>query len=278
MTSYPCPPMNLPGCYSSTTVEGLMPHLPIHQCDTFVTSPTSPIIRKRKRELVKTDHVATLSNRLVLSSVHYTNPQFRFDYPEPSGDHREVLVSQRCLHRKRRVQQPHTHHRPPYTENIAHALQSSSSQTKIPSQNDCVSAVLDVNSPPVSPRTISPNPYQQPQTLCASAFCLRPCHICHRRPTTLEFVDAYADCELCGQRSCYICLRHCDAINCNGLAKIPKRNFQESANGDGVQAGQARKVCSTCAVEGVTEGGMEVVRCLECVRGFQYQWQAVHPD
>ncbi|PYI07435.1 hypothetical protein BO78DRAFT_313283 [Aspergillus sclerotiicarbonarius CBS 121057] len=275
MTFYSCLPMNLPGYYSTTTVEDLMPHLPIDQCDSFVASPT---IRKRKRESVQTDHITTPSNRLISSSIHYTNPQFRLDYPEFSDDSREIFTRQRCLHRKRRVQQPHTHHRPPFTDNLSHTIQSSSSQTKTSSTNVCVSAALDANSPPVSPRTISPNPYQQPQTLCASAFCLRPCHICHRRPTTREFIDAYADCDLCGQRSCYICLRYCDAIDCSGLVKIPTSNFQESANGDGVQTERARKVCSACAVEGVTEAGMEVIRCLECVRGFQSQWQAVHPD
>ncbi|PWY65283.1 hypothetical protein BO94DRAFT_570406 [Aspergillus sclerotioniger CBS 115572] len=267
--------MNLPGYYSTNTVEDLMPHLPIDQRGSFVTSPS---IRKRKREQVQADIVSTSSDRLVPSSIQYTNPQFRLDYPELSGQSRGVFTRQRCLHRKRRVQQPHTHRRSPFTENLSHTLQSNSSQTKISSQNIYVSAALEVNSPPVSPRTTSPNPYQQPQTLCASAFCLRSCHICHRKPTTREFIDAYADCDLCGQRSCHICLRYCDAIDCSGLVKMPTFNFQESANSDGMQTQRARKVCSACAVEGVTEAGMEVARCLECVRGFQPQFQAVHPD
>ena len=216
--------------------------------------------------------------RLIPSSIQYTNPQFCLDYPELSGQSREVFTRQRCLHGKRRVQQPHTHRKLSFTDDTSHTPPSSSSQSKILSQNIYVSAALEVNSPPVSPRTISPNPYQQPQNLCASTFCLRSCHICHRKPTTREFIDAYADCDLCGQRSCYICLRYCDALDCSGLVKISTCHFQESTNGDGMQTERARKVCSACAVEGVTEAGMEVARCLECVRGFEPQWQAVLPD
>jgi hypothetical protein len=31
--------------------------------------------------------------------------------------------------------------------------------------------------------------------------------------------------------------------------------------------GRRRKVCSGCAVEGLTETGTEIVRCLDCVQG-----------
>lgn len=143
------------------------------------------------------------------------------------------------------------------------------------SQDTCISGV---SSPPVSPKTIPPTSYQQPQTLFASASCLRPCHICHRRPTTREYVDAYADCELCGRRSCYICLRHCDSVDCSGLLRTPTSGCQERPDDDEWQAERARKVCSACAVEGVTESGKEVIRCLECVQGLQSQWQALHLD
>ncbi|KAJ9139094.1 hypothetical protein NKR23_g8045 [Pleurostoma richardsiae] len=41
------------------------------------------------------------------------------------------------------------------------------------------------------------------------ASVLSPCHICHRRPTKKSDLDAFADCEGCGQRTCYICIRQC---------------------------------------------------------------------
>lgn len=35
-----------------------------------------------------------------------------------------------------------------------------------------------------------------------------------------------------------------------------------------------RKICSSCAVEGITETGAEIVRCLDCVRGTESDWAA----
>ncbi|PGH08040.1 hypothetical protein GX51_01481 [Blastomyces parvus] len=53
---------------------------------------------------------------------------------------------------------------------------------------------------------------------------LSPCHICHRRPTTRSTLDAYADCDLCAERTCYICLRECMAVDCNGPRSLPNPN------------------------------------------------------
>lgn len=38
---------------------------------------------------------------------------------------------------------------------------------------------------------------------------LVPCHICHRKPTKKNELDSYADCEGCGERTCYVCIREC---------------------------------------------------------------------
>ncbi|ROW11508.1 hypothetical protein VMCG_01204 [Cytospora schulzeri] len=38
---------------------------------------------------------------------------------------------------------------------------------------------------------------------------LSPCHICHRKPTKKNELDSYADCEGCGERTCYVCIREC---------------------------------------------------------------------
>ena len=38
---------------------------------------------------------------------------------------------------------------------------------------------------------------------------LAPCNVCHRRPTKKSELDSYADCEGCGHRTCFICMRQC---------------------------------------------------------------------
>ncbi|KAL2883637.1 hypothetical protein SGCOL_000781 [Colletotrichum sp. CLE4] len=45
---------------------------------------------------------------------------------------------------------------------------------------------------------------------------LAPCHICHRRPTKKSDLDSFADCQGCGQRSCYICVRECQGWEKDG--------------------------------------------------------------
>ncbi|KAJ2900517.1 hypothetical protein MKZ38_002422 [Zalerion maritima] len=38
---------------------------------------------------------------------------------------------------------------------------------------------------------------------------LNPCHICHRKPQRKSDLDSYKNCEGCGRRTCYICIREC---------------------------------------------------------------------
>lgn len=144
-------------------------------------------------------------------------------------------------------------------------------------------------SPEISPKTIPPATDPHLAQL-AAASVLRPCHICHRRPTTREVLDAYASCELCGERACYICLRECSAVDCRGAGSSLSTTIDPLDTSDAMSEdnedlsnggiwkqtdwkypqvgdmGKRRKVCSWCAVEGLTDGGMEVVHCLDCVR------------
>jgi hypothetical protein len=93
---------------------------------------------------------------------------------------------------------------------------------------------------------------------------LRPCHVCWRRPTTWAVLDAYADCEACGGRSCYICLRECEDDNCK-FATVDIRD--ESAGPDLERyAGKVRRrrLCSLCTVEDIGADGVDMIRCLDC--------------
>lgn len=48
-----------------------------------------------------------------------------------------------------------------------------------------------------------------PMTTSPPNNLLGPCHICHRKPTKKNELDSYADCEGCGERTCYVCIREC---------------------------------------------------------------------
>ncbi|ESZ89870.1 hypothetical protein SBOR_9739 [Sclerotinia borealis F-4128] len=43
----------------------------------------------------------------------------------------------------------------------------------------------------------------------AGGMDLRACHICRRKPTVKKELDAFANCEGCGKRTCWVCIREC---------------------------------------------------------------------
>lgn len=72
-------------------------------------------------------------------------------------------------------------------------------------------------------------------------------------------------------------MRDCDSHGCAGSASVtPKIDADVDYHGsctsfdDGQDS--PRKICSRCAVEGVTDTGVEVVRCLDCVQGLPAAW------
>lgn len=221
-------------------------------------------------------------------TLHYSNPSL-YDCQSIPKENNNDFLRHRCIPRKRRVlQQPYPiqQHTQPYSDR-PHPPSSPQPQpqSKLLPPNICVSTAASPNtsSPPISPKTFIPLSYPQQltststtSTTSTSPSSLRPCHICHRRPTTRGVLDAYADCDLCGQRSCYICLRQCDSPSCCGSAGLGDQNqllrdgsdrLQEEINGDDSESKQSRrKICSCCAVEGVSETGVEIVQCLDCVR------------
>ena len=73
------------------------------------------------------------------------------------------------------------------------------------------------------PRTESRSQCDVVETGGEKRIDLSSCHICHRKPTVRSELDAFADCEGCARRTCYICIREClgsdtsmsDAMNIN---------------------------------------------------------------
>lgn len=54
-------------------------------------------------------------------------------------------------------------------------------------------------SPPPAATAIRANP----------AALMNRCHICSRKPSRKSDLDSFANCQGCGQRTCYVCIREC---------------------------------------------------------------------
>ncbi|KAM0305576.1 hypothetical protein HYE67_008497 [Fusarium culmorum] len=119
---------------------------------------------------------------------------------------------------------------------------------------------------------------------------LAPCHICHRRPTKKTHLDSFADCQGCGERACFVCLRECHGWNTDGVSGVSEqemlsRSFhmddvdnepQHSATSkDGQQqsnegwkaVGHQAVVCSRCCIERGTEGDVTCLGCFSRMEG-----------
>ena len=68
---------------------------------------------------------------------------------------------------------------------------------------------------------------------------LTPCHVCYKAPRLKSELDAFEDCLRCQERTCFICMRQCQA-GCD-----------------------RRKVCRGCCVE---QGRNGDVSCLDCLQ------------
>lgn len=134
-----------------------------------------------------------------------------------------------------------------------------------------------------TPDAKSKSPHTRPSTINLS-----PCHICHRRPTKKSELDSFVECQGCGERSCFVCIRQChghqvpdeDTSIMSEQEALSRSFHMEDADahpgGDvhrekdglvtsptGWNAGNHRSVvCNRCCVERGAEG--EVV-CLGCL-------------
>ncbi|CZR53910.1 uncharacterized protein PAC_03792 [Phialocephala subalpina] len=116
---------------------------------------------------------------------------------------------------------------------------------------------------------------------------LSPCHICRRKPTEKRHLEDYADCEGCGERTCFICMRECKGLaqrlhqqpwHVYGSVDMDLEGHHKhgaGAEGAGERVGPWEKggveshrgmICSRCCVERGTEGE---VWCLGCLRSVE---------
>ncbi|KAG6007922.1 hypothetical protein E4U43_000238 [Claviceps pusilla] len=71
-----------------------------------------------------------------------------------------------------------------------------------------------------------------PPLLRPIAALLAPCYICHRRPTKKSDLDSFAQCEGCGERACFVCVRQCygwnadDGMSVLSEQEVLSRSFQ----------------------------------------------------
>ncbi|KAL4802636.1 hypothetical protein BDV18DRAFT_147047 [Aspergillus unguis] len=209
---------------------------------------------------------------IIPSHFHNFDPSYRDSDTNPLKHISDCGPLVHCLTRKRRALQPAIiqSSQPRAAMSLQHSHFDKTLEKSLPSST-YLSAGSGVHPSVDSYKTLVPTPPQE--NSCTPASILRPCHICHRRPVTKDLLEAYTDCDMCGQRACFICLRQCDAVDCRGgedqAGEARRRdacdNSQLWIDGSLMRSSTSRKVCSSCAVEGITETGMEVVRCLACI-------------
>ncbi|KAK0745883.1 hypothetical protein B0T18DRAFT_138881 [Schizothecium vesticola] len=112
---------------------------------------------------------------------------------------------------------------------------------------------------------------------------LNRCHICSRKPTKKSDLDSFADCEACGQRTCFVCIRQCLGWQRQQQQRKDEddesRHHRMDEDDDGVASvlklegilgqGVAHKqvVCSGCCVERGVDGEVVCLGCLPYAEG-----------
>lgn len=131
-----------------------------------------------------------------------------------------------------------------------------------------------------------------PLTERVSSVTLTPCHICHRRPRKRSELDSFAECEGCGERTCFVCLRECQGWGRDDQGRrgsmgdalseqeVLSRSFHmedaeqvetarevPSTEKGWVATGHRETVCSRCCIERGSEGDIVCLGCLARLDG-----------
>ncbi|KAF5025028.1 hypothetical protein F66182_2896 [Fusarium sp. NRRL 66182] len=121
---------------------------------------------------------------------------------------------------------------------------------------------------------------------------LAPCHICHRRPTKKSDLDSFADCQGCGEHTCFVCIRECHGWNLDGSSvlseqEVLSRSFhmddvdgtRPEQHNDATRSTEKQKdkgwdavghrnvVCSRCCIERGSEGDVACLGCFSRMEG-----------
>lgn len=125
------------------------------------------------------------------------------------------------------------------------------------------------------------------------AQLLNRCHICHRKPSKKTDLDSFADCQGCGQRTCFVCIRQCldwrsehqKRWSGYGAQSFEMKDADEEndgssrqqhpGDGDGqgvvtvgwAKGGHWKMICSRCCVERGPDGDVVCLGCLPFVEG-----------
>lgn len=120
---------------------------------------------------------------------------------------------------------------------------------------------------------------------------LAPCHVCHRKPTKKSHLDSYADCQGCGERTCFVCIRQCqeraggdsalseqemlsrsfqmedltddNAVTAATEEQQPAPAAEQTQGPKGWHArGHRSVICSRCCIERGAEGDVVCLGCL----------------
>ncbi|TWU74527.1 hypothetical protein ED733_005901 [Metarhizium rileyi] len=80
-----------------------------------------------------------------------------------------------------------------------------------------------------------------------NAALLTPCYICHRRPTKKSDLDSFAECQGCGERACFVCIRECHGWDADdGMSVLSEQEvLSRSFHMDDVESEQ-RDACHSC--------------------------------
>ena len=84
------------------------------------------------------------------------------------------------------------------------------------------------------------------------------CHICQRRPSTIQDLPAWGDCGSCNKRVCFICMRTCEGPRCQSTLQS---HIGLGLNSELIMTG--KRICSKCCVEVGSEGTVWCTTCYE---------------
>ncbi|KAK3341577.1 hypothetical protein B0T25DRAFT_346415 [Lasiosphaeria hispida] len=196
-------------------------------------TPTVPSCKKRRR-----DDIELANAGLSLSPSHHNNASTRSIFSDKTFEHGTIFHHHHHnyhsnLSTRRIMPLPPTNKRQRVSSGDSPTNPSHQRQLKQPrGMNEDVQQLLQEKS--VNSRTPA-TPIRT--TICnatTAANMMSRCHICYRKPSKKSDLDSFADCQACGQRTCYVCIRECLGWR-PGLMQQRRQSHWGAVNGIGGQ-------------------------------------------